>query len=91
MAAIGAEVSRDTTAMFMLTVGAEGEISSAYKPMPSPAGEGYRQDGQDKDGNASVEFLIVLPRVPGAGGETRVSITGDPMRADGLLSATNFR
>jgi hypothetical protein len=89
--AIGAEVSRDTTAMFTLAVGAEGEISSAYQPMAAPAGKGYRQDGEDKDGNPWVDFLIVLPPVAGAGGETRVSITGDPARAEGLLSATNFR
>ena len=89
--AIGAEMTRDTTAIFTLVAGEEGEISSAFKPMASVAGRAYRQNGQDKDGNPSVDFLIVLPKLPGAGGDTRVMITADPARADGLLGATNFR
>ena len=92
MKAIGAEVSRDQTAQFTMTYG-ETDVtrSSAFKPMPSAVGKGYRQDSQDKDGNPSTDLVVVLPPVPGVSGQTVVQISGDTARAEGLLKATKLR
>jgi len=92
MTAIDAEVTRDQTAQFTLTYGETNvATSSAYKPMASAVGKGYRQDYQEKNGNPVADLMVVLPPVAGVPGQTIVRITGDPARADALLKATKLR
>lgn len=92
MAAIRAEVDRDSTAQFTLIFGeTDVSMSSAFKPMPSAVGKGYRQDGQDKSGNPSTDLVVVLPPVPGNPGRPAVRISGDTARAESLLKGTKLR
>ena len=86
MTAIDAEVTRDQTAQFTMIYGeTKVAMSSAYKPMASAVGKGYRQDYEEKNGNPFADLLVVLPPVAGAPGQTVVHVTGDPARADALL------
>jgi hypothetical protein len=91
-AAIGAEVGRDGTAQFTMIYG-ETDVtrSSAFKPMTSAVGKGYRQDYQDRDGNPVCDLVVVLPPVAGVAGQTLVQIHGDTARAEGLLKSTKLR
>lgn len=92
MAAIGAEVERDGTAQFTMIYG-ETDVtrSSAFKPMTSAVGKGYRQDYKDRNGNPISDLVVVLPPVAGVAGQTVVQINGDTARAEGLLKATKLR
>ena len=92
MTAIDAEVTRDQTAQFTMIYGeTKVAMSSAYKPMASAVGKGYRQDYEEKNGNPFSDLLVVLPPVAGAPGQTVVHITGDPARADALLKGMKLR
>jgi hypothetical protein len=92
MSAIDAEVTRDQTAQFTLTYGETNvATSSAYKPMASAVGKGYRQDYQESNGNPHTDLMVILPPVAGVPGQTVVRIIGDPARADWLLKATKLR
>ena len=92
MSAIGTEVSRDETAQFTMIYGeTDVTMSSAFKPMGSAVGKGYRQDYQDKDGNPQADLVVVLPPVAHAPGQVVVRISGDPARADALLKGTPLR
>ena len=92
MTAIDAEMTRDETAQFTLIYGeTDVAMSSAYKPMASAVGNGYRQDYQEPNGNPHTELVVVLPPVAGVPGRTVVRINGDPARADALLKATQLR
>jgi len=92
MAAIGADVDRDGTAQFTMIYG-ETDVtrSSAFKPMTSAVGKGYRQDYQDRYGNPVSDLVVVLPPVAGVAGQTLVQINGDTARAEGLLKAAKLR
>lgn len=89
--AAGAAVSKDTTAQFTLVVGEPSADYRSFGPMPSAVGRGYRQDGVDKQGNPEADLVVVLPPIAGTTGQTVVTITGDPARAEALFNATNFR
>ena len=92
MTAIDAEVTRDQTAQFTLTYGETNiETSSAYNPMASAVGKGYRQDYQESNGNPHSDLVVVFPAVTGVSGRTVVRINGDPARVDALLKATKLR
>ena len=92
MTRIAAEVTRDQTAQFTVTYGAtDVAVSSAYQPMASAVGEGYRQDYQESNGNPFTDLVVVLPPVAGVAGQTVVRISGDSERADALLKATDLR
>ena len=92
MTAIDSEVTRDQTAQFTMNYGeTETEISSAYKPMASAIGKGYRQDYQESNGNPFSDLLVILPRAAGALGPAVVRINGDPARVDALLKSTKLR
>lgn len=92
MTAIDAEVTRDQTAQFTMTYGeTDVAMSTAYKPMASAFGKGYRQDYQEKNGNPHTDLMVVLPPVAGFPGKTVVRITGDPGRADALLKGMKLR
>jgi hypothetical protein len=90
--AIGAQVDRDSTAQFTVIVG-ETEVgrSSAFKPMPSAVGQGYRQDYQESSGNPHADLVVVLPPTPSGAGQTVVQISGDTARAEALLAGTKLR
>ena len=85
--AAGAAVSRDTTAQFTLVVGEPSVDYHAFKPMPSAVGRGYRQDGVDNQGNPDADLVLVSPPIAGTTGQTVVTITGDPARAEALLQS----
>jgi hypothetical protein len=90
--AIDAEMTRDETAQFTLIYGeTDVAMSSAYKPMASAVGKGYRQDYRESNGNPHAELVVLLPPVTGVPGRTVVRISGDPARADALLKATQLR
>ena len=92
MTAIDAEMTRDQTAQFTMTYGeTDVTMSSAYKPMASAVGKGYRQDYLESNGNPHAELVVSLPPVAGVPGHTVVRINGDPARADALLKATKLR
>jgi hypothetical protein len=92
MTGIDAEVTRDQTAQFTMTYGeTQVAMSSAFKPMASAVGKGYRQDYQESNGNPHADLVVVLPPVAGVPGQTVVRISGDPARADALLKATKLR
>ena len=91
MTAIDAELTRDQTAQFTMIYGETNvAMSSAYKPMASAVGKGYRQDYPESNGNPHAELVVVLPPVAGVPGQTVVRINGDPARADALLKATKL-
>ena len=91
MTAIDAEMTRDETAQFTVIYGeTDIAMSSAYKPMASAIGKGYRQDYQESNGNPHAELVVLLPPVTGVPGRTVVRINGDLERADSLLKATQL-
>jgi len=91
MTAIDAELTRDQTAQFTMIYGETNvAMSSAYKPMASAVGKGYRQDYPESNGNPHAELVVVLPPVAGVPGQTVVRINGNPARADALLKATKL-
>ncbi len=92
MTAIDAEMTRDETAQFTLIYGeTDVAMSSAYKPVASAVGKGYRQDYQESNGNPHAELVVLLPPVTGVPGRTVVRVNGDLERADALLKATKLR
>ena len=91
MTAIDSELTRDQTAQFTMIYGeTDVAMSSAYKPMASAVGKGYRQDYPESNGNPHAELVVVLPPVAGVRGQTVVRVNGDPARADALLKATTL-
>lgn len=89
---IGAELERDNIATYELIFGETSvNVSSDFKPMASPVGKGYRRESKDKNGNLYATLMVVLPPVPGESRQTVVQTSGDPARAQSLLTGTKLR
>jgi hypothetical protein len=89
--AAGAEAARDTRAGFAVTFSGPNPDTSGFTPYAVPIGKGFRQLGDDDQGNPNATVLVLLPARAGQRGQTVVRVTGDPARADSLLKAAKLQ
>ena len=89
MTQMDAAADRDTSASFSVLVGETTVETRAYKPMTVAKGRGYRQD-TTRNGNPLAVLLVVLTSPDPGGRLTAVRVSGDPARAQALLSAARL-
>lgn len=85
--AVTTDLSRDSTAGFMVTVGETKLNTTGFTAYTVPVGKGFRKLAPDSRGNQRATIIVALPPKPGERGQTVVRIDGDPARADSLLQA----